>query len=363
MASIDFVLSLETSCDDTSVAVVDAKGAVLGLASANQDLVHEPFGGIVPELASRNHTLTILPLIDAALAKAEISWNEIQGIAVTSRPGLIGSLLVGVVTAKTFALMRNLPFIGINHLEGHIHAPFLRDSEYQPPANFDYPFVALTVSGGHTALYQIESFGRYKLLGQTVDDAAGEAFDKFAKMLGLPYPGGVHVDKAASLGRIDAHSFARPMINENNLDFSFSGLKSSGQRMLAQMSAGDIERSRNDLAASYQEAIVDVLIEKLEQACRKTKMSRAVITGGVSANSRLRARAVAWAQTQGVQLVIPPLRYCTDNAAMIGFAGIQRLRRGERSDLDLAPQARSMPTDFLETRPKLNRHHTGNKKS
>ena len=213
---IERVLAIETSCDDTSVAFCRSDAWVDGVVSANQDLAHFPFGGIVPEIASRNHTLTLLPLVEELFKKTKLNWSDIQGIAVTNRPGLIGSLIVGVATAKTLAQVKNLPLIGVNHLEGHLQAAFLKDETSSPPSDFTYPFVALAVSGGHTTLYFVPEWGRYEVLGSTLDDAAGEAFDKFAKMLGLGFPGGIAVDRLAQTGNPHAYEFPRSMIKEDN---------------------------------------------------------------------------------------------------------------------------------------------------
>ncbi len=341
------VLAIETSCDDTSVAIVRNDGTVISVVSANQDLAHQPFGGIVPEIASRNHTLQLLPLVEVALSKADMSWPQLDGLAVTSRPGLVGALMVGVVTAKTLALAYNKPFIGINHLEGHLVAPLLRDAQYHPPEGFTYPYVGLAISGGHTSLYYIEDFGRYRVLGQTVDDAAGEAFDKFAKIVGLGYPGGVQVDRWGQKGDPKKFSFPRAMLHEETFAMSFSGLKTAGQRQVELMDPAAVKEQMADLCASYQEAIVDVLVQRLARAVAATGIKRAILTGGVAANSRLRLRAQRWAQENTVELVVPPLRYCTDNAAMIGYAGILRLNRGERSGHDLGPLPKALPEDFL----------------
>lgn len=340
-------LAIETSCDDTSVAIVRADGFVEAMSSANQDQVHAPFGGVVPEVAGRNHSLYILPLIQKTLEKANLQWGDIPCLSVTSRPGLMGSLLVGVVTAKTLALSKGIPFLGINHLEGHLLAPFLKDRDYAPPENFQYPYLALAVSGGHTQLYRVKDVGLYEILGHTIDDAAGEAFDKFAKALGLGFPGGVAVDKMSQGGNEKAFSFPRPMIYEDNYLFSFSGLKAAALRLLETMSEEEQKNHAQDLSASYQKAIVDSLLSKLNKAVEKTGLRRVVLTGGVSANSCLRKNAEAWANEKKLQLVLPPLRYCTDNAAMVGYAGILRLNRGELSEQDLAPQPRSFKTDFI----------------
>lgn len=336
-----YVLSIETSCDDTSVSIINENKVVQCCLVASQDLEHSPFGGIVPEIASRNHTTHLLPLIDQAINQTKISWDDIIGIAVTNRPGLVGSLIVGLVTAKTLATAYNKPFIGVHHIEGHIMAPFLSDETYQGASFYNESFIALAVSGGHTQLYLVNGFGNYETLGQTIDDAAGEAFDKFAKMIGLPYPGGVQVDRLAQKGDPKAYDFPRPLLKENNYNFSFSGLKSSAQRMLSKMSAEEIETNKENLCASYQQAIVDVLSYKLGKAIRQHKVKHFVVSGGVSANSGLRKSAEELAEKLKVNLAIPPLRYCTDNAAMIGIAGLFRLKNGESSPLDLAPSPRA----------------------
>lgn len=343
---INKILSIETSCDDTSVAIVDATGWVHTVVSATKDLDHAPYGGIVPEIASRNHSISLLPLIDEALKKTQLTFKDIDGIAVTNRPGLVGALIVGLVTAKTLSQIHQIPFLGVNHLEGHLLAPFLKDATYSPSFNYSDPFLAMAISGGHTTLYLVQGLGDYRILGTTKDDAAGEAFDKFAKMAGLGFPGGAKVDQLAKQGRVDAYDFPRSMINDPTYDMSFSGLKSSAQRLLEAMTPEQIEAALPDLCASYQEAIVEVLLKKIGRAVKEFKISNIVITGGVSANSHLRARATEWARRRKLNVLIPPLRYCTDNAAMIGYAGILRLRRGEVSDLGLGPSPQSLEEDF-----------------
>lgn len=342
------ILAFETSCDDTSVAVVSLEGRVLAMASANQDADHAPFGGIVPEIASRNHTQHILPLVDRALKEGGLSRAQIAAIAVTSRPGLIGSLMVGVVTAKALALAWNKPIIAVNHLHGHIHAFGVTDESYQAPAAFNNSYLALVVSGGHSAFYQVREFGHYQLLGQTLDDAAGEAFDKFAKMLGLGYPGGAEVDRWAKLGDPTRYRFPRALSRQDNLNLSFSGLKASAQRELARLAPEERQKDLPHLCASFQEAVVESLMLKLEAARTQRELAHVVITGGVSANSRLRQLAQEWGARHGVQVVIPPLRYCTDNAAMIGWVGAQKFLAHNFADQGLTPSARSLAEDFAE---------------
>lgn len=337
----NYILGIETSCDDTSVAVLNGDGYVLSQISANQDLVHQPFGGIVPEIASRNHTMHLLPLVDEVLKKTNLKLSNIQGIAATNRPGLLGSLLVGMVTAKTLSLSLEIPWIGVHHIEGHILAPFLKDNEYQPPKDWSFPFLSLVVSGGHTSLYVVKDWGKYQLIGKSIDDAAGEAFDKFAKMLDLGYPGGVQIDKLSQKGDRNYHQFPRAMLNEDNFDFSFSGLKASAQRYLSTLSNEDIQKNKGNICASYQEAIVSVLLEKVKKAALKYSIGKISVTGGVSANSRLRQAFQEYCTETKKTLAIPPIRFCTDNAAMIALAGLKRLENGESSQLTEGVVARA----------------------
>lgn len=352
------ILAVETSCDDTSVAIVGHDSRVFSCLLASQDEEHAKFGGIVPEIASRNHTFHLLPMIQKALAEAEMELSDIDGFAVTNRPGLIGSLLTGLVTVKALSLATGKPFIGVNHLEGHLLAPFLTDEDYAPPKGFDFPYIALAVSGGHTTLYFVEGFGQYRVLGRSLDDAAGEAFDKFAKKVGLGFPGGPRVDRLAKFGSPDRFHFPRAMLKEERDDMSFSGLKTAAARLFDEFLESDrqsvlhqaeafISNSRAesgllaDLCASFQEALTDVLYARLTRAVLREGVSRVVLTGGVAANTRLRERVYNWTQARNISYATPPLRYCTDNAAMIGLAGVIRLNLGEKSTMSLGPFARA----------------------
>lgn len=346
MSKVQTVLAVESSCDDTSVALVKSDGYVIQQLSANQDLQHAPFGGVVPEIASRNHSISLLPLIQFLLQKSGMSWKDIGGLAVTNRPGLIGSLIVGIMTVKSISQAYNIPMIGVNHLEGHLLAPFLKDDQYSPPENFNYPYIALAVSGGHTSLYWVTGLGKYTVIGATKDDAAGEAFDKFAKMLQLGFPGGALVDQCAKTGNASKFEFPRSLIAENSLMLSFSGLKSSASRLINKLTSEELILHKNDLCASFQEAIVEVLLVKLEKAAQLYSCDKIIITGGVSANSRLRVAAENLAHKKKYTLVIPPLRYCTDNAAMIGYTGLLHMNQGERADLAMGPSAQPLESDF-----------------
>ena len=321
------VLGIESSCDETAAAVVHDGRTLLSNVIASQIDVHRKYGGVVPEIASRKHIEVIMPVIAESLEKANISLAQIDGIAVTCGPGLVGSLLVGLSMAKAIAYGQKIPFIGINHLEGHIASTFLVET---PP---ELPFVALVVSGGHTNIYLVEAGDIYKLKGQTRDDAAGEAFDKAAKMLDIGYPGGVVIDKMAKDGNHEAYAFPRAM--RDATDFSFSGLKTSLLNMLKKRSTPWTGKELNDVVASYQEAIIDVLVEKTFRVARETSMLRVVVCGGVAANSRLRTRFMEEGQKESISVFIPPPVLCTDNAAMIGAAGYRLLVKGMQSGLDL----------------------------
>ncbi|MEQ8160915.1 MAG: tRNA (adenosine(37)-N6)-threonylcarbamoyltransferase complex transferase subunit TsaD [Smithellaceae bacterium] len=320
------VLGIESSCDETAAAVI-SRGNLLSSVVASQIKDHCKYGGVVPEIASRKHIEAINFVVQEALEDAGVTIKEIEGIAVTRGPGLIGSLLIGLSTAKALAFALNIPLAGVNHLEGHIAASFL--SESTP----GFPFIALIVSGGHTNVYLVKNYHEFKLLGQTRDDAAGEAFDKAAKLLNLGYPGGVVIDKLAKKGDPQAVAFPRPM--KDSPDFSFSGLKTSLLTMLKKRGRDFEEGQLPDVTASYQEAIVDVLIGKTIQAARDNGITRIVVCGGVAANGRLREKFAAAALAANLELFIPPTALCTDNAAMIAAIGEIMLVSGRSDSLDL----------------------------
>lgn len=330
-------LGIETSCDETAAAVLSG-GSVLSSIVSSQIAVHKKYGGVVPELASREHLRNLLPVIREALDAASVSLSDIDLVAVTCTPGLVGALLVGVSTAKAIAYARNIPFIGVHHGEAHILAAHI---EYP---DIGYPYVALLVSGGHTALYHVKSFGDYCLLGQTRDDAAGEAYDKVAKLLDLEYPGGPILDRLAKEGNPASVRFPRGP--REGFDFSFSGLKTAVRNYISLFKSRDrgLEPELNvgDLAASFQAAVVDMLVAKTMQAVAETGAEKIVIAGGVAANSSLRSRLQDETRERNIRLYLPAMDYCIDNAAMVAFAGYLHHKRGERSDLDLNPRA-AMP--------------------
>ena len=320
------VLGIETSCDETAAAIVDGDGAVKANVVASQIPIHARYGGVVPELASRNHLAAIRSVVTQALTESAVSLDAVDAIAVTQGPGLAGCLLVGLQFAKALAWSRELALVPVDHIQAHVHAPFLADGLSAGPRP-EFPYLALAVSGGHTSLCRVDAPGRSETLGQTLDDAAGEAFDKAAKMMGLPYPGGVVIDRLSSEGERDAFNFPRPVIHRG-LDFSFSGLKTALRYALAELDAAGASRPMADLAASYQEAIVDCLVTKSLRASRVTGIKSLVVAGGVACNTRLRERLQTEAARVGVTLSLTAPRYCTDNAAMIAGLGLALLEKG-----------------------------------
>jgi N6-L-threonylcarbamoyladenine synthase len=328
------ILGIESSCDDAAAAVLETRQA--GVASvrssviANQHEIHRRYGGVVPELASRNHVVSILPVIEQALEGAGCGLRDIEGIAVTYGPGLVGSLLVGLMFAKGLAQGSGIPMVGVNHIEGHLLAPMLEH-------RLAMPYLALVVSGGHTELFVVEDFDRYRHLGRTRDDAAGEAFDKVARMMGLGYPGGRAIEELARSGNRHRVRISRARVRGAPLDFSFSGVKTAMATMLRGDEVNGVRRE--DLAASFQEAVVEMLVGPTIAAARETGTNVIALTGGVAANSRLRERLSAAAAEEGCTLVAPSIKFCTDNAAMIAMAGSYRLLRGERDALNIDAQA------------------------
>lgn len=331
------VLGIETSCDETGVAIYDSEIGLLADCLYSQVEIHAKYGGVIPELASRDHIRKTLPLIEEVIEKAGIDACEIEGVAYTAGPGLVGALLVGAAIGRTLGMAWDVPTIGVHHMEGHLLAPML---EPEPP---EFPFVALLVSGGHTQLVKVGGIGRYELLGESLDDAAGEAFDKVGKMLGLPYPGGPHVAKLAQRGDPTRFNFPRPMINRPGLDFSFSGLKTYVRNTITSLrdESGELaEQDAADIARAFEEAVVNTLSIKCRRALEETGYKKLIIAGGVSANLRLReVLEEAMAKVDG-RLFYAQLKYCTDNGAMIAYAGCQRLLAGERDDLEIRAQPR-----------------------
>ena len=322
------VLGIESSCDETGVAVYDtALSGAAGLrahAVYSQIALHAEYGGVVPELASRDHVRKLLPLVRQTLGEAGMSVADLDGVAYTAGPGLVGALLVGAGVARSLAWALDLPAIGVHHMEGHLLAPLMEDD---PP---DAPFVALLVSGGHTQLVAVEAIGSYRLLGETLDDAAGEAFDKTAKLMGLPYPGGPQLARLAETGTPGAYKFSRPMTDRPGLDFSFSGLKT--QVLLAWRDSDQTDATKADIARGFEDAVVDTLAIKCERALEAAGCDVLVVAGGVGANKRLRAKLQAMAEKRGGRVCFPRPALCTDNGAMIAFAGALRLQAGQRED-------------------------------
>jgi N6-L-threonylcarbamoyladenine synthase len=340
------VLGIESSCDETAAALVRDDGLVLADVVASQVKLHAPYGGVVPELASRAHLSNIVPVIEQALAALPGGLDAVDAVAVTRGPGLVGALLVGVQAGKALAWAKQKPLVGVDHLVGHLLAVYLRRDPAASSLHaqgiastsaleLPRPYIALLASGGHTALYQVDEVDRIELLGATRDDAAGEAFDKVAKLLGLGYPGGPVVDKLAAAGDPSAVPLPLPMRNKQSLEFSFSGLKTAVAQHVAKHGRPASERACADLCASFQRAVVTSLVHKSVEACRRRKLPRLVLGGGVAANRGLRAAAQEACARHGITLYVPPLASCTDNAAMIAYAGAQQLLRGQADGLDL----------------------------
>jgi len=322
-------LGIETSCDETAAAVIKDGREILSNVVLSQIDIHRKYGGVVPEIASRHHIEAIFPVIQEALQQADVELADIEVIAVTYGPGLVGSLLVGIAAAKALAFAAQKPLVGVNHIEGHIYANFLTGREIHPP------LVCLTVSCGHTDLLVIPRLGEYEILGRTRDDAAGEAFDKVARVLGLPYPGGPQIEKLAQGGDREAIAFPRGLLDGESLDFSFSGLKTAALNYLNEARQKEQEVPLADFAASFQWAIIDVLTEKLMAAAEVHRVDKVILSGGVAANRTFREHVAAEAASRGLELLYPPVHLCTDNAAMIGSAGYFRYLAGQRSDYSL----------------------------
>lgn len=324
---LEYVLGVETSCDETSAAIITPKKVLSNIISSQ--MVHLQFGGVVPELASRAHLKKVIPIVDEALNQANLSFNDISGISVTNGPGLIGALLVGVNYVKGISLALNIPFIGVNHIEGHIYGNFLNGN------NIPFPFICLVVSGGHTMVALIKDHLSYKVLGQTRDDAVGEAFDKVAKLLDLPYPGGPEIDRLAQNGNPDLIDFPRGLLKSKDLSFSYSGLKTAVLNYLKNTDKREIEQHFNDICASFQKAAVEVLVKKTITAAKIYQIRNIALAGGVASNSLLRQWMVDEAEKLNINVFFPPQEYCTDNAAMIARVGFEYLKRDRVSSMDL----------------------------
>jgi N6-L-threonylcarbamoyladenine synthase len=319
------ILGLETSCDETGVALYDTERGLLAHALFSQIDIHVEYGGVVPELASRDHVRKTLPLIEEVMAEAEVTAADIDGVAYTAGPGLVGALMVGATLARSLAWGWGVPALGVHHMEGHLLAPMLEEEHPE------FPFVALLVSGGHTQLVRVDGIGQYRLLGESLDDAAGEAFDKAAKMLGLPYPGGPHIGRLAQSGNPERFDFPRPMVNRPGLDFSFSGLKTFTLNTVASCrEEGELtEQDKADIARAFEDAVVSTLVIKCRRALKQEGLKTLVMAGGVSANSSLRAGLKRALAKERAQVFYPAPLFCTDNGAMIAYAGAQRLQAGQ----------------------------------
>ena len=330
------ILGIESSCDETAASVVKNGRIVLSNVISSQIEIHKLYGGVVPEIASRNHIERINQVIQEALDEANVTLDDIDAIGVTYGPGLVGALLVGVAEAKAIAYARNLPLVGVHHIEGHVSANYIEHPDLEPP------FLCAIVSGGHTHLVIVKDYGQFEILGRTRDDAAGEAFDKCAKVMGLPYPGGPVIDRLAKEGNAEAFSFAKPHV-KGEFDYSFSGLKTSFLYTLRDAVAEDpdfVEKHKADLCASLQKTIIDILLDKLIKATKRLGIKDVAIAGGVSANSGLREAVAEAGRRRGWRTFIPELKFTTDNAAMIAISGYYRYRQGMISGLDVSPVAR-----------------------
>ncbi|EJL6398914.1 tRNA (adenosine(37)-N6)-threonylcarbamoyltransferase complex transferase subunit TsaD [Vibrio navarrensis] len=332
------IIGIETSCDETGIAIYDDEKGLLAHQLYSQIKLHADYGGVVPELASRDHVKKTIPLIKEALKEANLTAKEIDGVAYTAGPGLVGALLVGATIGRSLAYAWGVPAVPVHHMEGHLLAPMLEDN---PPP---FPFVAVLVSGGHSMMVEVKGIGEYKILGESIDDAAGEAFDKTAKLMGLDYPGGPLLSKLAEKGTPGRFTFPRPMTNVPGLDMSFSGLKTFTANTIA--ANGDDEQTRADIAYAFEEAVCATLAIKCKRALEQTGMKRIVIAGGVSANKRLRAELAKLAKKVGGEVYYPRTEFCTDNGAMIAYAGMQRLKNNEVSDLAVEARPR-WPIDTL----------------
>ncbi len=352
-SSRSFLLGIETSCDETAASVINENGVILSNIISSQHEIHGKYGGIVPELASRRHIESIEWISMEALRQAHITWQDLQAIAVTKGPGLAGALLVGVSFAKAVGYSLNIPVLGMNHLEGHIASAWLAHPQFPTPC------IVLVVSGGHTHLYHIDKQGEARNIGKTLDDAAGEAFDKGAKMLGLEFPGGPAIDRLAQQGDPHAISFPRSYLSATSLDFSFSGLKTSLLYYLRDLDQQSLPRPVPDIAASYQEAIVTVLVEKSFRAIQQTEVQALGVVGGVSANSRLRACLTERAGKLGIPLSIPEPIFSTDNAAMIALAGLKALQQGRQETYEIDATANLSVSAFSKIRHSLSIPSTG----
>jgi len=328
------VLGIESSCDETAASVVE-DGRVLSDVIASQVAVHRPYGGVVPELASRNHMINLTPVIEQALKDAQVELGQIDGIVATSGPGLIGSLLVGLQAAKTIAMSRKLPFVGVNHLRGHLLATRIEGDNLSRP---NFPYMALLASGGHTGVYLVESEDSITCLGQTRDDAAGEAYDKVAKLLGLGYPGGPIIDKMAAVEG-DEETFPQALRQRKSYEFSFSGIKTAVAQRVATFKGGPDDKQMHAIARGFQRAVVEILVRKVVLAAREKQVSSVVLAGGVAANKGLRAHAAKICRENDLKLFAPPPSRCTDNGSMIAYAGYLSLAAGQRSSFDLGPRS------------------------